>query len=82
MDVDEINRQLTTVFQDVMDRDDIVLSDEMSADDLGEWDSLSHIRLMASVEKRFGIRFTNAEIGSLKNVGGLIGLIIRKKSAA
>jgi acyl carrier protein len=82
MDTHEITRQLTAVFQVVMDRDDIVLSDTMSADDLDEWDSLSHIRLMASVEKRFGVRFTNAEISGLKNVGGLISLIGKKTNGA
>ncbi|MBI5265040.1 MAG: acyl carrier protein [Bradyrhizobium sp.] len=81
MDAHQIARQLTTVFHDVMDRDDIVLSDTMSADDLDEWDSLSHIRLMASVERQFGVHFTNAEIGSLKNVGDLIKLISQKTNA-
>jgi len=66
MNTEEIDRKLTAVFQDVMDRDDIVLTHNTTAKDVEEWDSLSHIRLMVAIEKAFGVRFTNAEIEGLK----------------
>lgn len=79
MNLDGIRDQLTPVFRDVMDRDDIVLSDTLTADDVEEWDSLSHIRLMVTIEKQFSVRFTNAEIEGLKDVGELVRLIAKKK---
>lgn len=79
MNLDGIRDKLAPVFRDVMDRDDIVLSDALTADDVEEWDSLSHIRLMVAIEKRFSVRFTNAEIESLKDVGELVRLIATKK---
>jgi acyl carrier protein len=79
MNLDGIRDQLTPVFRDVMDRDDIVLSDALTAEDVEEWDSLSHIRLMVAVEKRFSVRFTNAEIAGLKDVGELVRLIAMKR---
>jgi acyl carrier protein len=82
LETDEIERELTGVFQSVMDRDDIVLTPETTADDIEEWDSLSHIRLMVAVEKRFGIRFTNAEVEGLKNVGNLVKLITTKRNSS
>ena len=51
----------------------------MTADDIDEWDSMSHIRLVLSVEKAFGVKFSSAEIGALKNVGDFIDLIGRKR---
>jgi acyl carrier protein len=71
----EIMGKLTGVFVDVFDDDDISLSDETTADDIDGWDSLTHIRLMLSVERAFGMKFSATEIGRLKNVGGLVELI-------
>jgi len=77
----EILARLTPVFQDVFDDDDITPHADMVADDVSEWDSLSHIRLMISVEREFKVKFTAAEVGSLSRVGDLVALI-QKKSAA
>ena len=68
-------KKLTPVFQDVFDDDALVLTPTLSADDVEEWDSLKHVRLILSVEKAMGIRFSAAEVGGLKNVGDLADLI-------
>ena len=56
MSRDEIYLKLTSVFHEVFDNDNIALSDGMSAEDVDEWDSLSHIRLVVAVEEMFSIR--------------------------
>jgi acyl carrier protein len=78
MSESEIYAKLTTVFRDVFDDDTLELKAEMNADDVEEWDSLSHIRLILSVEREFGIRFSTVELGSLDTVGDLVGLIAKK----
>lgn len=70
--------QLTEVFHDVFDDDTIVVTPELTASDVDEWDSLRHIRLVAAIERRFGLNFSAAEIGRLKNVGHLVSLISEK----
>ena len=47
----------------------------MTADDVDGWDSLSNIRFIMSVEKKFGVKFSASEVGKLKNVGELAELI-------
>jgi acyl carrier protein len=74
----EIQSQLTTIFRDVFDDPDLVPKREMTADDVSEWDSLSHVRLMLTVEKAFRVRFTASQVGNLKNVGDLIDLLQSK----
>lgn len=69
---------LTRVFHDVFDDDSIVVTPELTADDVDEWDSLAHIRLVVAVEKKFGMKFSAAEVGQLKNVGELVSLIEAK----
>ena len=67
--------RLTQVFHDVFDDDSIVVHPTLTADDVDEWDSLMHIRLVIAIEKTFGLKFSAAEVERLRNVGDLVGLI-------
>ena len=63
MERSDILKKLNDIFIDVMDLDDdFELNEDMSADDIEEWDSLSHIQLMKAIEATFGIKFTAKEI--------------------
>jgi acyl carrier protein len=68
------------IMQDVFDLDDLTLTPATTAEDIEEWDSLSHIRLMVAIERKFKIRFKNAEIAGLQNVGDLVKAIDGKIS--
>jgi acyl carrier protein len=70
--------RLIAIMRDVFDEDELVYRDDLTADDVIGWDSLSHVPFLASVEKSFGFRFTSAEIDSLKNVGELRDVILRR----
>lgn len=72
---------LTKIFHDVFDDDTIVLRPDLTAADVEGWDSLAHVRLLLTVERKMGIRFNAAEAGKLKNVGELLELIDSKLSA-
>ena len=75
-----IFRQLNLVFQDVFDDDRVEVNTTTTAEDIDGWNSLAHIRLMVSIEKAFKLRFSAAEISSLKNVGDMALLITRKQA--
>jgi len=75
MTTEIIYEKLAAAFQSVFDDDSIVLTPELSAADIDEWDSLAHVRLMLTIEREFGIKFSAPEIGRLKNVGDLSALI-------
>ena len=51
MDEQAIYAKLTKVFADVFYEDDMVVGPELSAKDVDGWDSLTHIRLILTVEK-------------------------------
>ena len=75
MDEAQIYERLTQLFQDIFDNDSISVTPELSAKDVDGWDSVTHIRLMLTVEKAFRIKFSTSEIGNLKNMGDLVTLI-------
>jgi len=78
---DEIKDKLTLILRDVFDEDGLVATDAMTSDDVDEWDSTNHVRLMVAVEAEFGIRFETDEITAPENVGEIIDLIQAKLAA-
>lgn len=70
-----IKEKLQTIFQSVFGRSDVNITDDLTAHDIDEWDSITHIQMIVAVEKAFAIKFKNAEIARLQNVGDLICLI-------
>lgn len=78
MDKNQIYEQLTEIFQDVLDNEEIVVTAETNAEDIEEWDSLSNIQLVVAIEKQFGVKFTSAEIIKWSNVGDMVESICSK----
>ena len=75
---DDLYVRLNDIFRDVFDDHSIIVREDMTADDVENWDSLTHINLIVAIEKKFKIRFTTGEVSGLKNVGELIQLISKK----
>jgi acyl carrier protein len=74
----ELRSRLTDVFREVFDDDTIEIHDQMTAEEVEEWDSLNHINLVIAVEAEFDVRFTTQEVGNLANVGEFIALLKSK----
>jgi acyl carrier protein len=75
MEESQIYARLTELFNDVFDEESIKLTPDLSAKDVDGWDSLTHIRLILTIEKAFKVKFSTSEIGKLENVGNLVALI-------
>jgi acyl carrier protein len=63
--------ELQRVMRDVFGNEEIALTDETTAHDIAEWDSLGHVNLMFSIEERFGVQFLGNELAEFANVGEL-----------
>jgi len=72
----EINKIFKIIFKD----DSIVISEDTSAKDIDDWDSLSNIEIIISVGKKFGIRFKSSEIRGWSNVGEMCKAICLLKN--
>ena len=78
MDRTEIMSRVTEQMRDVFDEPELVATDETSADDVADWDSTNHVRLIVAIEEDFGIRFETDEVTAPENVGELVALIAAK----
>jgi len=72
---EEIISKLTVIFHEVFNDNSIVLRDDMTASDVDNWDSLTHMLMITKVEENFNIRFKLKELNKLKQVGDLIDTI-------
>ena len=78
---EDILENLKQIFIDVLDDEDLVLTFDTTADDVEDWDSLSHINLIVSIEKHYKVRFALGELQALKNVGDMCSLLLSKIEA-
>lgn len=73
-----IKERLQGIFREVFEDDEIILTEEMTADDIEDWDSLTHIQLIEAIEEEFNIKFILQEITGLSNVGEFLEMVKRK----
>ncbi|MEL6251118.1 MAG: acyl carrier protein [Bacteroidota bacterium] len=81
MDKQAVLQALNEIYVDVLDNEEIVLSPETVAADIEEWDSLSHIQLIVSVEKHFKLQFKTQEVQEFANVGSICDAILVRVNA-
>ncbi len=78
MEKSELLKKVNDIFIDVLDNEDIVLTAETTADEVEDWDSLTHVQLIVAIEKKFKIRFVSSEVHSWNNIAGLLDSIMAK----
>lgn len=71
----DIKSEVQEIFRDIFDEEELIITDETTADDIEDWDSLAQMNLVVAIEKHFKIRFKVEEIASLHNVGEMLELI-------
>ena len=80
MERTEIIKKLTTIFHEVFNDNSIVLRDDMTAKDVENWDSLTHMLMITKVEEEFSVKFKLKELNKLKQVGDIVEIIIEKNN--
>ncbi len=73
-----IYEKLTGIFRKVFDNDSLEISDELTANDVESWDSLTHMLLITEVENSFSVKFRLKDLNKMRNVGDLVDIIISK----
>lgn len=79
---EEIYEQLTEIIRDVLMNFDLVLRPDLTATEVDGWNSFKMIEIIIAVESHFGLKVKSKELDGLENVGDLVKLIRKAKSAA
>lgn len=78
MNRSQVLSQVQDIFRDILDEDELILTETSTAEEVDGWDSLTHIQLVVAIENHFKFKFTSKEILSWKNVGEMIDSIQSK----
>ena len=63
---------LNDTFRQVFGDNTLNITQETTANDVEDWDSLTHMNLITAIEAKFKIRFSQKELLNQRNVGDLI----------
>lgn len=80
MERTEILTTIQNVFRDIIDEDDLLITENSTSSDVEGWDSLTHIHLVVNIEKSFNVKFSASEISSWANIGQIVDSIILKST--
>ncbi|MEN7536750.1 acyl carrier protein [Aurantiacibacter flavus] len=74
-----ILEKVSEVIRDLFDEYDGPITMETTANDVPQWDSLSHVRLMVMIEMELDVHFSTSEMQSFKNLGDLVNAAAKHK---
>ena len=77
-----IREELQSILRDVLDVEDVLLTDDTVFTDLPGWDSLAHINTLFAVEERFNAQFSTREFSRLMTVRDVEEALERKGVAS
>ncbi len=70
--------KLTEIFRDVFDDDSLILRENMTPEDIEDWDSLEQVNLVVAIEKKFRVRFNMEEVNKFENISKIIDAVLKK----
>jgi acyl carrier protein len=76
-----IKDQLQEIFREVFKEATLEINNEMTAHQVNNWDSITHLVMISKVEEVFKVKLKLKELIKLKNVGDLISLLNEKTIA-
>lgn len=78
METTIIKERISDVLVSVLEHDNFEMHDELTAQDVDGWDSLSHMMIITKIEEKFEIKFKLRDLNKLKNMGSLVSVIQSK----
>ena len=77
----QVIAELVPLFREVLDADDIELTESTTAAGIVEWDSLNHVQLVHKIEAHFNLTLPAAEVATYENVGDMARAIAARLAA-
>ena len=76
MEREEVFEKVAEIICEVLDAEDLELTEETTANDVEDWDSLSHLSIVNEIETEFKIKFTLAAVQGSKNIGEFVDALM------
>ena len=80
MDKTTITEKVRQILVSVLKHEKFEMRDDLTAQDVAGWDSLTHMLIITEIEDSFNFKFKLKELNKLKNMGTLIEAIQSKQN--
>ena len=78
MDNNNALSDISKIIEEVLELEDLNITETTKASDIEDWDSIVHIEIIVAIEKHFGVKFTTLEIEKFENVGDMVACVASK----
>ena len=78
MTEESIKSTIKNVLEDILQVQIERLDDNLTANDIDGWDSITHIMIINELENQLSIKFSLTDLVQLDNIGNLVGVIFQK----
>lgn len=75
MERTEILKKVNDIFKEVFEDDSLIITEQTTANDIEDWDSLMHITLISAIEQAFGFKFAMKDVIGMQNVGEMLDIL-------
>jgi len=75
----EVLSRLQNIFRDILDDEELVITENTGQNDIEDWDSIAQLNLVIAIEKEFNTKFKIDEIANIKSVKDMLKKINEKK---
>jgi acyl carrier protein len=74
--------EVRRIFREVFEKPDMAVEAEASLDQMPDWDSIAHIKLVLAIEEVFGIVFETDEVASIQTAGAFARAVEKRRLRA
>lgn len=78
MDKQKIIEDLTKIFRDEFDDDELIIFEDTTPDDIDGWDSMTMVSLMSNIAGEFSLSFNMGELKRIHSVGDIVRIIMNR----
>ena len=76
----EVLEKMAEICKDVFEDESLIITEELSAADVEDLDSLAHMSLVNELGKTFGVTFTLEEVAECTRIGDLLDALMKHLS--
>ena len=76
MERNEVFDKMIEICKDVFEDEQLVVTEATTADEVENWNSLTHLTLINELEETFEVAFTLDEVTGSKNLGELLSALM------
>ncbi|SLN55581.1 acyl carrier protein [Oceanibacterium hippocampi] len=76
-DSQNVADELDEIIADIFDIRVGKLRDEMTHEDIEQWDSINHLKLITAIEDEYDIEFSMADVQAIDSIGKLREIVAR-----